>query len=220
MKQFANSHFSSQKKATAYFKAIASSALLKKKVRKKLRAGLKKQVRKRESVSDRSLSLLLSRLNIWKKDQIIAVYRALPGEISPAAFQKKYKQQLKFVFPKVKNQKVQFVFADLDKKEDWESSPWPGVVQPSGHQGVSLKEIDVFLVPSLGLDREGRRLGRGLGFYDKVLAKTSALKIGLARASQVSDTPLPEEEHDIRMDIVATERFLFILDNYFLRGIR
>ena len=219
-------------KAPNSFKAnasvINSSAILKKKIRKNFRSRLQKESLLSNKASDGNLSTLLSQLDIWKQNPIMAMYRALPGEISPAGFQKtlqktlqkKHKNKLNFVFPQVKNQQVKFVFADLDKKEDWQPSPWPKVLQPSGHKGVSLKDIDVFLVPSLALDREGRRLGRGLGFYDKVLAKTSALKIGLVWAFQVSNTPLPEEEHDIRMDMIATERFLLILDNYFLRRIR
>ena len=46
---------------------------------------------------------------------------------------------------------------------------------------MSIQDIDVFFVPGLVFDRRGVRLGRGLGFYDKVLSQSKeGLKIGVA----------------------------------------
>ena len=75
---------------------------------------------------------------------------------------------------------------------------------------VSPEEIGLILVPGLAFTRDGRRLGRGGGFYDRYLAGLSAptVKLGVCFHGQLRET-LPEEAHDQRVDAVATERGLF-----------
>ncbi|MDE0519021.1 MAG: 5-formyltetrahydrofolate cyclo-ligase [Bdellovibrionales bacterium] len=162
--------------------------------------------------ADRQLSEILSRLDIWENGLTVASYYALPGEISPSVFQQKYHQKLKFVFPQMREGKHSFVSAVLDKGEDWEKSPWGGW-QPSGAKQVSLSEIDVCFVPALAFDREGRRLGRGKGFYDRILSQFTGLKLGLAHVFQICNSTLPEESHDIRVDAVLTSHFMFVLSD-------
>ena len=54
---------------------------------------------------------------------------------------------------------------------------------------------------------DGRRLGRGGGFYDRFLARTrdSAVRVGIAFDRQVIDE-IPTQDHDVMVDIVITER--------------
>ena len=166
--------------------------------------------------ASQQLSDILSQLDVWKQGLTVASYRALPGELSPVVFQRKYQGEVRFVFPQIKgiNQKIKFVSAVWDRDTDWEKSPWGGW-QPSGEEETSLSEIDVFFVPALAFDREGRRLGRGKGFYDRILSQSIGLKIGLAGTFQISDSALPEEKYDIRMDAVLTDHFLYIPSNRF-----
>ena len=67
-------------------------------------------------------------------------------------------------------------------------------------------EPDVILVPLLGFDKRGTRLGYGGGYYDRTLAKLSKKPrlIGLAFAAQELDT-VPREPHDIPLDAIITE---------------
>ena len=67
------------------------------------------------------------------------------------------------------------------------------------------KKYDVIVIPVVGFNRDGFRLGRGGGWYDRFLAsQPSALKIGVGHESSLVDfTPEP---HDIAMDIVVTEQ--------------
>src|SRR5262249_62364793 len=64
----------------------------------------------------------------------------------------------------------------------------------------------LFLVPGLGFDPGGTRLGRGGGHYDRALAHhPAALRIGLARETQILSS-LPRDPWDQPMDAVVTER--------------
>jgi 5-formyltetrahydrofolate cyclo-ligase len=68
-------------------------------------------------------------------------------------------------------------------------------------------EIDVALVPGLAWDREGHRLGRGGGYYDRLLAHPDwrGFRCGLFFAAQETPT-VPHEPWDIRLDAIVTER--------------
>lgn len=66
-------------------------------------------------------------------------------------------------------------------------------------------QFDVVLVPLLGFDNKGNRLGFGGGWYDKFLStQSSATTIGLAYDFQLV-SELPIEPHDIRLSKVVTE---------------
>ncbi len=178
---------------------------LKSEKRSLFRAGRKARRNKTQGLA-KALANQLACLNIWNGQKTIASYRALRGELSPQVFQQKHSQKACFVFPQFRNKKM--FFAPF--QGGWEPGPYPGLWQPAGPKSVPVSEIDVFLVPGLAFDREGRRLGRGGGWYDRALSKSRGLKIGLAPVSHILNTPLPEESHDVRMDVVVTEHFSLI----------
>jgi 5-formyltetrahydrofolate cyclo-ligase len=83
-----------------------------------------------------------------------------------------------------------------------------GIPQPPHEAARYLPTADIplFLVPGLAFDPAGRRLGYGLGFYDRAFAAAApgALKVGLAFDVQIIDC-VPADPHDVRMDIVVTD---------------
>lgn len=65
-------------------------------------------------------------------------------------------------------------------------------------------DVDLFIVPGVAFDRQGHRLGRGGGHYDRLLANVSVPVIGLAYTCQIVSR-LPQEKYDIPMSIVIHE---------------
>jgi 5-formyltetrahydrofolate cyclo-ligase len=67
-------------------------------------------------------------------------------------------------------------------------------------------EPDLILMPLLGYDRTGTRLGYGGGYYDRTLAAMTKrpMLVGLAFSAQALDH-IPREAHDIPLDAVVTE---------------
>lgn len=61
--------------------------------------------------------------------------------------------------------------------------------------------FDLILVPGAAFSPDGRRLGRGGGFYDRYLPKTAGVKAALVRGIQLTED-VPTAEHDIKMDII------------------
>lgn len=126
---------------------------------------------------------------------MIAIYSPLPGEVDFSSILPRF-PKIQWVYPRIFEQYLTFhsgeklVPGTLGILEPCASSP-----------EFPLCEIDAFICPGLGFTPQGHRLGRGRGFYDRMLsqARPDALKIGICFDFQlVNDTF--SEAHDIPMD--------------------
>jgi len=81
-----------------------------------------------------------------------------------------------------------------------------GVSEPLAEcEPISLDRFDLVLVPGVAFDLGGNRLGRGRGFYDRILAAASGVKCGVAYDFQLLDK-IPMEAHDARVKFIFTPR--------------
>ena len=79
-----------------------------------------------------------------------------------------------------------------------------GVMEPSeACEVVSPQEIDLILVPGVAFDRRGGRLGQGGGYYDRFLAETPALRVGICHDFALLER-VPTQAHDRFMDCIIT----------------
>jgi len=79
-----------------------------------------------------------------------------------------------------------------------------GVREPAaGCEEISLNQFDLVLVPGLAFDLSGNRLGRGKGFYDRILSEASGIKCGVCHNFQLLEK-IPVEEHDAKVDFIFT----------------
>ena len=86
-----------------------------------------------------------------------------------------------------------------------------GVREPTDSSDlIPVEQIDLFVVPGLGFTPDGKRLGRGGGYYDATLKAGSIIsrRVGLAFAEQMVDD-LPTNEDDVDVDLVVTENEVF-----------
>jgi len=77
--------------------------------------------------------------------------------------------------------------------------PKPAAVRP-----VRLSYFEVLVIPGLAFDRRGCRLGRGKGYFDRLLEGTPGVKIALAYDFEVL-SEVPVADHDVHMDFIVTE---------------
>lgn len=93
---------------------------------------------------------------------------------------------------------------------DWGAlvpGPFQAILEPPAHwPALTPKLLDVVVVPGLGFDRAGRRIGQGGGYYDRFLARLPqrVIRVGWAFGVQVVDE-LPADPHDQGVDMVITE---------------
>lgn len=76
---------------------------------------------------------------------------------------------------------------------------------PSVIKKIMPREIDLWIVPGLGFDPQGNRIGYGGGYYDRVLGEVEGKIIGLAFECQVLES-IPVEEKDCLVHKIITER--------------
>ena len=80
-----------------------------------------------------------------------------------------------------------------------------GIGEPTGEEIMNLDAVELIMVPGVAFDRMGNRMGRGRGFYDRLLKSTpNAMKVGVAFDFQLLDS-VPTEPHDVKMDKVIVE---------------
>lgn len=79
-----------------------------------------------------------------------------------------------------------------------------GIREPVEHcQKLSLKQLDLILVPGVAFDAHGRRLGRGKGYYDRLLAGIDGIRCGVGFDEQVVPE-VPVAAHDISVNCILT----------------
>ena len=136
----------------------------------------------------------------------IAVYLASPQEIDLSPLIRKMLESgVRVVSPRWNGETYELaVLKGLD--EAYLRKGPMRILEPAEAEIVSPKEVAVWLVPGLAFTRNGKRLGYGGGWYDRLLAKApkDSLKLGIAHAFQVVDD-LPSEPHDILLTGVVDD---------------
>ena len=74
---------------------------------------------------------------------------------------------------------------------------------------IEPDDMDLILVPGTAFDRQGDRLGQGGGYYDRYLAQTRAVRIGVCHDFALLDA-VPTQAHDARMDGVVTPKHTIV----------
>lgn len=132
----------------------------------------------------------------------VSAFLAMPGEIDVEPLFTLL-PGWRWVLPRVEPDRT-LTFRDRDIPR--ETHRW-GMSQPVASGGVvPLHEIDLMLVPGLAFDRTGARLGRGGGYYDRLLAdrRPGCVAVGVVSSARVLGS-VPSDDHDRRVDFLATE---------------
>jgi 5-formyltetrahydrofolate cyclo-ligase len=163
---------------------------------------LRKSMRQILRALDADSSKVCTALDAWLLTQhsalhTIAVYSPLLGEVDLSASIQN-RPDLDWVYPKVRGEDLTFHLGKILIPGAF------GILEPAdGAPEVPIETIDVFICPGLAFDHNGGRLGRGRGFYDRVLSKSrnDALKVGVCFEKQIVPNTFPEN-HDVPMDVV------------------
>ncbi len=79
-----------------------------------------------------------------------------------------------------------------------------GVREPAAScTDIALNQFDLILVAGMAFDLSGNRLGRGQGFYDRLLENASGIKCGVGYDFQLLEK-IPSEPHDAKVDFILT----------------
>ena len=150
----------------------------------------------------------LCELDEFKQAQVIMIYLSLPREVdTSAAILEAFETGKKALVPKViwlERKLIPVVIETLNCEMEIGRF---GLRNPVSNQTLPVSDIELVVIPGLGFDEVGNRIGRGAGFYDRFLADNqfSGLRCGLAFEDQVLNT-IPVSEHDMCLDLLVTEK--------------
>lgn len=139
--------------------------------------------------------------------QRIALYLTNDGEISPHLLCEFFWQQnIETYLPVVQGK--QLTFARYSAETIWQENIF-GIKEPMTTEYLSGNELDIVLLPLVGFDSKGGRLGMGGGFYDRTFANKRAdkkpLLVGLAHDCQEVKN-LPIEGWDVPLQAIITPK--------------
>lgn len=125
----------------------------------------------------------------------VASYNPLLSEPDVSEFNHEFARYGNLLLPRVVGDDIEFAFGDL--------APGAlGISEPTGER-FPIDAIELILVPALAIDASGNRLGKGRGFYDRVLKTSVARAVGVVFDGELVDE-LPVEEHDVSMQYAIT----------------
>ena len=156
----------------------------------------------------------LLKLREVKAAESLSLYAALPGEVELSALVQSCRKRGQItLLPRFNSQAAAYemvpcrdLVTETARGRFGIREPLPSLPALPAAQLLSPKMT--WLVPGLGFDRAGHRLGRGKGFYDQLLSAARGPRIGVAFNWQVLPE-IPVETHDMRMDLVVTEKGVF-----------
>jgi len=177
--------------------------LTKQKIRSKILGRLKAQKEEDRNRKSRIIKEKLLRRQFFRKAKTVMFYIAFGKEVDTTEMLKEAKKLGKIVtVPVCKNNKVTIRPCILDDNAKFKKGPY-GICEPSTKRFISLKELDLVVVPGVAFDKKGNRLGRGKGCYDRFLNRLpkETPSIGLAFDFQILPS-IPAKAHDVSVNKV------------------
>ncbi|MGA2916997.1 5-formyltetrahydrofolate cyclo-ligase [Methanoregula sp.] len=160
-----------------------------------------------EEISAASNSIHEHLLGILDGTDQLMIYVSKPLEVDThPLIEQLLSGKRKIVVPIIEKETKTLRLTYLTQTSDLIESTF-GVPEPIGRERpVDPRAVKAVIVPMLGFDQRGHRLGYGAGYYDRFLsANPHLLKIGLA-FSCLEAAEIPVDENDVSMDLIITEQ--------------
>ncbi len=169
-------------------------------VRSKIRATKALLTAREKQEAAESVWSMLEQTAAFMMSDHILMYHSLADELDTHCLLEKWCRSKKFYLPRVNGVNLDI----LPFEPELLAEGAYHIMEPSGQNTVPLSAIEMVIVPAVAYDVKGNRVGRGKGFYDRLLADTKAMKIGVGYDFQVVDE-IDAEPHDVGVDVVITE---------------
>lgn len=155
----------------------------------------------RQAAAARVFDALTSMAAFTMAERIL-IYHSLPDELSTPEFIHQWEGRKQFFLPRVCG-------VDLDILPYERTRTHLGafrIEEPDGDDLCDVESMDMIIVPAVAYDRAGNRVGRGKGYYDRLLRKARALKVGVCYGCQLFDEgDFDVDDHDVAVDVVITD---------------
>ncbi len=174
----------------------------KKALRKKIKE-LKDNIPEKE-LDKQSVSIKekLTSLPEFRNAVHILLYWSLPDEVDTKQILREWFKKKNLYLPVISGNDLKIVAFEGEDKMIPDAKY--GIPEPVGEKLKDESLIDLVIVPGIAFDKQNNRLGRGAGYYDRILKRLkNSTKAGFAFDFQLIDK-IPVEPHDIKMDMVIS----------------
>jgi len=180
---------------------------MKEKLRKEIKEKRRKLSKEENRKKSKEIKERLFGLKEFMGAETVLFYISYDGEVFTHDMIKEAMKEKRVVVPISNKEDCSLSLSELNNLGDLEIGSY-NILEPKKdcRKKVSIDEIDLIIVPGVGFDEHGCRMGNGIGYYDSLLKDSSnALNVALAFECQIVDE-IPTEKHDIPVDKIVTEK--------------
>jgi 5-formyltetrahydrofolate cyclo-ligase len=185
-------------------------------LRRQLRQGRRAIPDSERRLADRAIRATLGRLGVWRRDRRVAAFLGMADEVDlRPCFGEAWRRGVRLYVPHILSRRDgRMVFVPYGPDTVLRGNAFDIAEPEHGARGrLPLRHFDTVLVPLVGFDARGHRLGMGAGYYDRALRlrldRTQPFRrprlIGIAYSVQQVDR-LEPSPWDVALDLVVTER--------------
>lgn len=184
--------------------ALDSLADRKREIRRQIRLSLEGGLENKPQMDQQIVSRMAEIFEMFPGP--VGIFNPLKSEPDMLALATRYVDR-PIAFPKQVGSSLKFF--SFKKSPKWNVGKF-GINEPDpdASEEQKVEDLSIVCLPGMAFDRNGGRLGRGQGFYDRALADYRGQKVGVAYGAQVLNETLPLERHDVTVNYVVTENFL------------
>lgn len=169
---------------------------------------IRRQVRARKQMLDSSERLAAARrvfdtvrsMAAYMMARRILLYHSLPDELSTHLFFEDSPDDKTYYLPRVNGLDLEILPYERSRMHLGAFR----IEEPDGDDTVDIDDIDLVIVPAVAYDRNGNRVGRGKGYYDRLLSRSKATTIGICYDFQLVDD-FDTDDFDIPVDYVVAD---------------
>ena len=164
----------------------------KKQLRNEVRRRIKSMTAEEKDLHGRSICRILEKHPRFRKAKTILFFWSLPDEVNLHPLIEKWGRKKKILLPVVIGDDTEIrLFTEVDKMQEGAFD----ILEPVGERFEDYSTIDLAIIPGMAFDLSGHRLGRGKGYYDKLLKKIECYKLAVCFPCQIFPS-IPQEEWD------------------------
>lgn len=182
--------------------------LEKSKLREDIKAKRNKMSEIEREEKSSSIAKTVISLDCFKSSKNIFLYMPLRKEVNTIPIiEEAIKQKKNVLLPRCLKNKPLMNFYYINSLNDLETGSY-NIREPKISCPICEEATGLLILPGLSFDGSGNRLGYGKGYYDRFLSCFKGTTIGLCFSEFLSNSPLPVNKYDERVDFVITENGL------------
>lgn len=166
-------------------------------LRKSIAAAIAKMNQTQKLRASEQIWEQIAALPAFQQARCVLAYWSMEDEVVTRELMLSFCKEKILILPVVKGDVLELRYFDgVEKMND---DNFFRIREPKGKTFEHPEEIDLIIVPGRAFDKEGNRLGRGRGYYDKLLSTTNSYTIGVGFSCQMVES-VPHETHDVALD--------------------